>query len=45
MKVRDAAEFFRHLDLPAWERQVGRMMLEQVQARLVVSGSGGARTI
>jgi excinuclease ABC subunit A len=34
MKVRDAAEFFRKLELPAWERQIGRMMLEQVQARL-----------
>ena len=34
MKVRDAAAFFRQLDLPDHERQVGRMMLEQVQARL-----------
>jgi excinuclease ABC subunit A len=36
MKVRDAAAFFRKLagKLPEWERQVGRMMLEQVQARL-----------
>ncbi len=34
LKVRDAAAFFRDLQLPAWEQQVGRMMLEQVQARL-----------
>ena len=34
MKVRDAAAFFRDLRLPEWERQIGRMMLEQVQARL-----------
>ena len=34
MKVRDAAAFFRKLELPDWQRQVGRMMLEQVQARL-----------
>lgn len=34
MKVRDAAAFFRDLKLPDWERQIGRMMLEQVQARL-----------
>ncbi len=34
LKVRDAAAFFRDLQLPAWQRQVGRMMLEQVQARL-----------
>jgi excinuclease ABC subunit A len=34
MKVRDAAAFFRDLELPDWERRVGRMMLEQVQARL-----------
>ena len=34
MKVRDAAAFFRNLQLPDWQRQVGRMMLEQVQARL-----------
>ncbi len=32
MKVRDAAAFFRDLQLTDWERQVGRMMLEQVQA-------------
>jgi excinuclease ABC subunit A len=34
LKVRDAAAFFRDLQLPSWEQQVGRMMLEQVQARL-----------
>jgi excinuclease ABC subunit A len=34
MKVRDAAEFFRNLVLSDYERRVGRMMLEQVQARL-----------
>jgi excinuclease ABC subunit A len=34
LKVRDAADFFRNLQLPSWERQVGRMMLEQVEARL-----------
>ncbi len=34
MKVRDAAMFFRTLNIPDFERQVGRMMLEQVQARL-----------
>ena len=34
MKVRNAAAFFRRLQLPDYELQVGRMMLEQVQARL-----------
>ena len=34
MKVRDAVAFFRNLELPDHERQIGRMMLEQVQARL-----------
>jgi excinuclease ABC subunit A len=34
LKVRDAADFFRNLQLPDWDRQVGRMMLEQVEARL-----------
>jgi len=34
MKVSQAAEFFRSLRLTEWEYQVGRMMLEQVQARL-----------
>ena len=42
MKVRDAAAFFRDLRLPDWQRQIGRMMLEQVQARLSLSRSGGA---
>ena len=34
LKISDAAEFFQRLDLPAWERTVGRMMLDQVRARL-----------
>ncbi|HEX5499979.1 MAG TPA: hypothetical protein VFX03_12165, partial [Thermomicrobiales bacterium] len=34
MKIRDAAEFFRKLELDEWDRAVGRMMLEQVGARL-----------
>ncbi len=34
MKVCDAAQFFRDLELTDWQRQVGRMMLEQVRARL-----------
>jgi excinuclease ABC subunit A len=34
LKVRDAADFFRTLQLPEWERNVGRVMLEQVRARL-----------
>lgn len=34
MKIRDAAEFFRGLDLTDYERTVGKMMLEQVHARL-----------
>ena len=34
MKVAEAAEFFRKLALSPWQRRVGRMMLEQVQARL-----------
>jgi len=34
MKVRDAAPMFRNLDLPDYQRQVGRMMLDQVRARL-----------
>jgi len=34
MKVCDAAEFFRRLELSDWERNVGRMMLDQVRARL-----------
>lgn len=34
MKVRDAIAMFRDLDLPDYQRQVGRMMLDQVRARL-----------
>ncbi|MFH1268949.1 MAG: excinuclease ABC subunit A, partial [Planctomycetota bacterium] len=34
MKIREAAKFLRNLELTEWERQVGRMMLEQVAARL-----------
>jgi len=34
MKIEEAAEFFRSIELSQWERQVGRMMLEQVRARL-----------
>ena len=34
MQVREAAKFFRGLELSAWERRVGRVMLEQVQSRL-----------
>ena len=34
MKVDDAEPFFRDLALSEWERTVGRMMLEQVRARL-----------
>ncbi|HJT31295.1 MAG TPA: excinuclease ABC subunit UvrA [Pirellulales bacterium] len=34
LKVREAAEFFRSLELPDWQRAVGRMMLDQVRARL-----------
>jgi len=34
LKVSEAAEFFRKLDLTDWQREVGRMMLEQVDARL-----------
>jgi len=33
-KIRDAAEFFRTLRLPDHQRRIGRMMVEQVQARL-----------
>jgi excinuclease ABC subunit A len=33
-KVIDALAFVRQLDLPAWERQVARTMLEQVENRL-----------
>ena len=34
MKISTAAAFFRDLQLSEWEQQVGRMMLEQVRARL-----------
>jgi excinuclease ABC subunit A len=34
LKIRDAAEFFRRLELSEHDRTVGRMMLEQVQHRL-----------
>ncbi len=34
MQIREAVEFFRGLELTDWERKVGRMMLDQVQARL-----------
>jgi len=34
MKISDAAEFFRRLELSDYHRQIGRMMLEQVSARL-----------
>jgi excinuclease ABC subunit A len=34
MKVRDAVAFFQNLELTEWQRQVGRQMVEQVQARL-----------
>ncbi|HEV3022606.1 MAG TPA: excinuclease ABC subunit UvrA, partial [Pirellulales bacterium] len=34
MKIREAAEFIRQLDLSPWEQTVARMMLDQVRARL-----------
>ena len=34
LQVREASAFFRDLSLPEWERTVGRVMLEQVRARL-----------
>jgi excinuclease ABC subunit A len=34
MRIRDAARFFRELEQSDWERQVGRIMFEQVLARL-----------
>jgi len=34
LKICDAAEFFRGLELNDWQRHVGRTMLEQVRARL-----------
>src|SRR5262249_47649084 len=34
MKIGDAWRFLKQLEIPAWERQVGRIMLEQATARL-----------
>jgi excinuclease ABC subunit A len=34
MKIRDAAGFFRSLVLSDWQRQVGRIMLDEIAARL-----------
>jgi excinuclease ABC subunit A len=34
LKIRDAVQFFGELALTDWERNVGRMMLDQVQARI-----------
>ncbi|MBI3839382.1 MAG: excinuclease ABC subunit UvrA [Planctomycetia bacterium] len=34
MKIQDALTFMRDLDLPDWERAIGRIMLDQAQARL-----------
>ncbi len=34
MKISGAAEFFHELQLPDWEKKVGRMMIDQVLARL-----------
>ncbi len=34
LKIEEAADFFRTLKLTDWQRQVGRMMLDQVCARL-----------
>ncbi len=34
LKIRDAVRLFRELSLSDWERTVGRMMLDQVQARI-----------
>lgn len=34
LEIRNAAEFFHALELPPWQRAVGRTMLEQVRARL-----------
>ena len=34
LRVRDAAQFFRELSLPDFERHVGRIMLDQVGSRL-----------
>ena len=34
MKIQDAIVFLRNVELSPWERQVGRIMLDQAQARL-----------
>jgi len=34
LKIQDALKFFRNLELSEWQRQVGRIMFEQVQSRL-----------
>lgn len=34
MRIAEAIDFFEGFDLPEWERTVGRMMLDQVRARL-----------
>jgi len=34
MEIREAIELFRGLEMTEWERHVGRMMLDQVRARL-----------
>jgi excinuclease ABC subunit A len=34
MKIEESLEFFRHAEFTAWERQVGRIMLDTVEARL-----------
>ena len=34
LKIEEAAEFFKNLELTDWQREVGRMMLEQVASRL-----------
>jgi excinuclease ABC subunit A len=41
MKIADAIEFFRRLELSEHERRIGRTMLEQVEARLgFLAGAG-----
>ncbi len=34
LKIEDAGPFFHSLELLAWQRQVGRIMLEQIESRL-----------
>ncbi len=34
MKIQDALRFFRELVVPEWQRRIGRIMLDQAQARL-----------